>query len=102
MSDLPPIQKSSTLEQWRIIFLCLLFGLSVACLIAGFTLTILIGLHVLVLPYGSPMFFAAPAVGVFGLFKIALRWLFPKLSQRPLDQAASVQNSGLVSNSNML
>ncbi|MDQ1728641.1 MAG: hypothetical protein QOD33_766 [Pyrinomonadaceae bacterium] len=98
----PSRSLSTSLEEWRIIFLCRLFWLSVAWLIALFTLAILSGLNVIVLPYGLPLFCAGTTGGVFGLFSFPLRWLFQKQTRLRSDQAASVQNSGLMSSSNML
>lgn len=81
MSDLPQPHETRPIEQLQAIFLFRLFWLSVACLVAcfvaGLTLTILIGLHVIVLPYASSLFFGAPALGVLSLFKLVLRWLYP-------------------------
>lgn len=78
MSHPPRSTKNSSLEQWRIVFLCRLFWLSIAWLIAVFSLAILSGSHVIVVPYGVPLFFAGTTGGVFGLFSFPLRWLFQK------------------------
>jgi hypothetical protein len=97
MSHLPQPRELKSLEQWQSIFLCRLFWLSVAglvaCFVAGLTLTILIGLHLIALPYVSSLFFSAPAIGVLSLFRTtALRWLYP-------NQAAFPKNVGSIPNS---
>jgi hypothetical protein len=90
MSHLPQLHEFTSLEQWQSIFLCRLFWLSVACLaacfVAALTLTILIGLNVIVLPYASSLFFSAPALGVLSLFKMALRWLYPNQTRSLLSR----------------
>jgi len=99
MNNPPHTQRIDLLEEWlRIIFLFLLFGLCVACLIADVTFTILIGLNMIVLPHGSAILLAGPSVCVFGLFRIALTWLSPKPSSRPPIHSAQVQNASLCEN----
>jgi len=78
MSRRPKLKKNTSLEQWRIIFLCRLFRLIIIWLVAVFSLAVLCGLHVISLTYGSSGVLAGTTGGVFGLFAITLRWLFQK------------------------
>jgi len=84
MSHPPRSRKITSLEQWRIVFLNRLYWLIVAWIIALFSLAILSGLTVIVLPSGLlPVLFGGASLGLFRLFGISQTWLFKDKTHTP-------------------
>lgn len=90
MSRRSSSQKKPSLEQCQLALIGRLYWLVVAWLIAVFTLAILSGLHLIVLPSGLlHVLFGGTSFGLFRLFSISQRWLFQIKPYEPLTQPQS-------------